>query len=41
MCKKFNMGKVLLNPKSFEDFQKLKYNDVSKWESLKAEKLVA
>ncbi|WP_455256727.1 minor capsid protein [Peptoniphilus asaccharolyticus] len=26
-------------PKSFEDFQKLKYNDVNKWESLKAEKI--
>lgn len=26
-------------PKSFEDFQNLKYNDVNKWESLKAEKI--
>ena len=27
-------------PKTFEDFQKLKYNDSKKWESLKAEKMV-
>lgn len=26
-------------PKSFEDFQKLKYNNSKKWESLKAEKI--